>query len=52
MQDTQSSPQDPPTQSAPEIEGQISNAHSTQAGLQSNGSRHEAVKGGNTQQSK
>lgn len=52
VQDTQRSPQDPPTQSVPEIEGQISSAHSTQPGLQGNGSKHEVVRGGNMQQSK
>lgn len=48
VQETQSLPQDPPTQSAPEIEGQISSVHSTQSGLQGSGSKHAAVKGGNT----
>lgn len=34
VQDTQVSPQDPPTHSAPEIEGQISSTHSARSGLQ------------------
>lgn len=52
VQDTQSWPQDPPTQSAPEIEVQISSVHSTQSGLQGNKSKRAAVRGANTRQPK
>lgn len=52
VEKTQSWPQDPPTQSAPEIESQISSVHSTQSALQGNKSKHAAARGANTRQHK